>query len=168
MAHQNLPRVKEAAQFGGELLAYADHMEKDGTWWGQFEFVMAGLVLDIDVRLLLGGSWESTFGIKMQIEIELEADQIPEKYRMECVVRVDLALVNISTLKFESFETANHWVVVKEAGSIRNVQGALFHVRIHCTSRPAELLHEELQQEFFDESEPEDTAKVLFCSHLSR
>ena len=28
-----LALLKEAARFGGDLLAYADHMEKDGMWW---------------------------------------------------------------------------------------------------------------------------------------
>ena len=137
MAHQGLPRVKEAAGFGGDLLAYADHMEKDGMWWGQFEFVVAGIVLSIDVRMLFGVTWESTFGIKMQVEIELEADQIPLKFRIECDVCLHLALVNIVTRKFECFETANHWVVLKEASRARKVGGALFsRPQTHYTRGP--------------------------------
>ena len=154
-----LALVKEAARFGGDLLAYADHMEKDGMWWGQFEFVVAGIVLSIDVRMLFGVTWESTFGIKMQVEIELEADQIPLKFRIECDVCLHLALVNIVTRKFECFETANHWVVLKEASRARNVGGALFSRTQTLHPRSAELLFNELSQAL---DEPE-WQEVLVC-----
>ena len=131
---------------------------------GASSFVVAGIVLSIDVRMLFGVTWESTFGIKMQVEIELEADQIPLKFRIECDVCLHLALVNIVTRKFECFETANHWVVLKEASRARNVGGALFSRTQTLHPRSAELLFNELSQAL---DEPE-WQEVLFCSRLSR
>ena len=120
MAHQGLPRVAEGSSpiWRGPPCLRGPH--------GEGRHVAGPVRICGGWIMLFGVTWESTFGIKMQVEIELEADQIPLKFRIECDVCLHLALVNIVTRKFECFETANHWVVLKEASRARNVGGALF------------------------------------------
>ena len=118
------------------LLAYADFMERDGSWWGEFDLVIAGFVLKVDLHVLYHttGGWRSTFGMKLEVELD-QSEALPEEFAKECEVCVTMALVNFTTLECDP-ETGNHYVEVEKKKPNLFAQGALVLsvlVRKHCT-----------------------------------
>ena len=107
------------------LTEYACFMEREGSWLGELDLIISGIVLGVDLHVLYHatGGWRSTYGMKMEVEFESN-ETMPAEYTKECEVHVTMALVNITTLECAA-GTGNHYVEVRKNGSNLFTNGAL-------------------------------------------
>jgi len=144
--------IEAWTKFGGDLLAYADHIEGEFAWWGYFEWVVLGIVMKLEVYVLHGAVLRSTHGIKLEQELV----EIPQEFLAEQKRRIFVGFVNLNDAS-KGPEASNHYVALKRDDDEAN----------RCAQQlAADAPADELQQAAAKTGEPPHAPGALVCTTI--